>query len=102
MNQEAGIDAVLALNTIGDRLRIVGREGTPDIYDRGRSQLDFTFIKNFPNNFSVKVTAQNILNNRYIIASTNDRFPTSDGEEYIYSDFRTGATFGLSLAYTIR
>lgn len=102
VNQDAGIDAVLALNAIGDRLRIIGREGTPDIYDRGRSQLDFTFIKSFPNNFSIKVTAQNILNNRFIISSTNDRFPTSDGKEYIYSDFRTGATFGLSLAYTIR
>jgi len=102
VNQEAGIDAVLALNTIGDRLRIIGREGTPDIYDRGRSQLDFTFIKNFKNNFSVKVTAQNILNNRFVISSDNDRFPTSDGKEYIYSDFKAGTTFGLSLAYTIK
>lgn len=44
-DQEKGVDAVIALNSLGDRLNIIGREGTPDIFDRGRTQLDFSFSK---------------------------------------------------------
>lgn len=104
-NVETGIDATLSLNTIGDRLRIIGREGTPDIYDRGRSQLDFTFIKKFESGLQAKLAVQNILDNKYVVSSVyeqNENFPNADGEEYIYSSFRQGVNFNISLAYTFR
>jgi len=90
-----GWDAVLSLNAIGDRLNIIGREGTPDIYDRGRNQLDFSLIKKI-GDLNVKVTAKNLLNADYVVSS--DYL----GAEYIYSRFNRGITFGLGVSYTIR
>ena len=92
---DRGVDAVLALNTLGDRLNIIGREGTPDIFDRGRSQLDFSFIKKL-GNVDVKLTAQNLLDHRFLISS--DYL----GTEYVYSRFQRGITFGLGISYTVR
>ncbi len=95
INPDNGVDATLTLNTVGDRLSRVGQEGTPDQYELGRSQLDFTFIKKF-NNLNVKLTAQNILNARYALSS--EYFDT----DYLFYRFRRGVTFSLGLSYTIR
>lgn len=92
---DRGWDAVLALNSLGDRLNIIGREGTPDIYDRGRNQLDLSLIKKI-GDLNLKFTVQNILDSPYVISS--DYL----GAEYIYSRFQRGITFGMSAAYTIR
>jgi TonB-dependent receptor len=92
---EKDIDATLAFNYLGDRLHIIGREGTPDIYDREHSDLNFTFIKRF-GDLQVKVNVDNILNSPYTLSS--DYL----GEEYVYSKFKTGLTYGMSLNYTIK
>ena len=92
---DKGLDLVLALNTLGDRLNIIGREGTPDIYNRGRSQLDFSFIKKL-NGFELKLTAQNLLDSPYLISSDYQ------GTEYVYSRFNRGITFGMGVSYTIK
>jgi len=94
-NIDKGIDATLSLNSIGDRLEIIGREGNPDLYNRGRNQLDFSFIKKF-GNLNVKVTAQNLLDAKY------ERSSTYLGTDYVYSLFNRGRTFGLGLSYTIK
>ena len=96
-NLDKGIDATLSLNAIGDRLRIIGREGTPDIFDRGRNQLDFSFIKKF-GNLNIKVTARNLLNATYLQSSVFDR----TGEENVYLRFKRGITYGLGVSYTIK
>jgi TonB-dependent receptor len=90
-----GWDATLALNSLGDRLNIIGREGTPDIYDRGRNQLDFTLIKKI-GDLNLKLTAQNILDSPFVVSS--DYL----GREYVYSRFNRGITFGTGVSYTIR
>ncbi len=94
-NPDNGIDATLSLNTLGDRLSRIGQEGTPDQYDRGRSQLDFTFIKKF-NNVNLKFTAQNILNDPFVLSS--DYF----GQEYIYYRYKRGVFLNFGISYTIR
>ncbi|MEM6316521.1 MAG: TonB-dependent receptor [Bacteroidota bacterium] len=94
-NLDQGIDATLSINSIGDRLEIIGREGTPDLYNRGRSQLDFSFIKKF-GNLNVKVTARNLLDADF--RRSSDFFDN----EFIYSLFNRGRTFGLGLSYTIK
>lgn len=101
-NPETGLDATLALNSLGDRLRIIGRDITPDIFDRGRNQLDFSISKKF-GDLGLRFSAQNLLNDNFLISSTNNRLDGSgDGLDYTYSDFTTGVTFGLGVSYTIR
>lgn len=100
---ESGLDAVLALNSIADRLNIIGREGTPDIFDRGRTQLDFNLIKKF-GNLDVKFSVQNLLNDRFLVSSfaEEERFPNFTQRDYVYSRFKRGVTFGLGFSYRIR
>lgn len=92
---EKGVDAVLSLNSIGDRMKIIGREGTPDIYERGRSQLDFSFSKKI-NQVGLKFSVRNILNSDFVLSSTYK------GSEFLYYRFKTGVSFGIGLSYNIR
>ena len=89
------MEAILALNTVGDRLSIFGRDNTPDVYNRGRSQLDFTVSKKFQN-LDIQLSAENLLNAAYVLSSEYN------GREFIYEDFKRGVTFGISLNYTVK
>lgn len=101
-NPETGLDAVISLNAIGDRLKIIGRDITPDIYNRGRNQLDFSLSKKF-GDLAVRFSAKNLLNDNVLESSTNSRFDGSgDGLDYNYVNFQRGITFGLGVSYTIR
>jgi len=92
---DRGFEAVLSLNKIGDRLRVFGRDNTPDVFDRARTQLDFAISKTW-NDFQVRVTANNLLDSPYTLSSEYL------GQEYIYESFQRGVSFGLNLGYTIR
>ncbi len=94
-NVDKGLDASLSLNSTGDKLAIIGIEGTPDIYDRGRSQLDFTISKRFKD-LSLRLSAKNLLDSPYRQSSEYL------GEEYIYYEFQTGITYSVGVSYTIR
>ncbi len=93
---EQNIDAALSYNVFGERLVIVGQEGTPDIFEQSRPQLDFTISKKFKENLSVRLSAKNLLDPSYRLQSS---FLDND---YIYSDYNVGRTFSASLSYTIR
>ena len=95
IDPDHGIDASLALNVLGDRLNIIGREGTPDIYDRGRAQLDFSLAKTI-NQLTARISVRNILDNPYVISSEYL------GNEFIYSKYKQGISYSLGLSYTIR
>ena len=92
---ERGVDAVLSLNSIGDRMKIIGREGTPDIYERGRNQLDFSFSKKI-NDVTLKLSARNILNTDFVLSSDYK------GQEFLYYRYKTGITYGIGLSYNIK
>jgi len=95
-NIDKGLDAAISLNSTGDKLAIIGNQGNPDIYDRGRHQLDFTLSKRIGNNLSVRVAAKNLLNSAYRQSSE------FKGREFVYFDFKRGITYGLGVSYTIR
>lgn len=94
-NLDNGLDASLSLNATGDKLAIFGQEGTPDVYDRGRTQLDFAISKKF-SDLSVRFTAKNLLNSAF---KRSSEFKDRD---YLYYEYKRGITYGLSLSYTIK
>ena len=101
-NPETGLDAVLSFNALGDRLKIIGRDITPDIYSRGRNQLDLSISKKI-GDLGIRFSAKNLLNDHVVESSTNNRFDGSgDGLDYNYINYQSGLTFGLGLSYTIR
>jgi len=88
------LDAVLAYNYTADRLSNIGRNGTPDVYDRARHQLDFTLAKKF-NNLSLAFNIKNILNDDY--TKSMEFFDS----EFLYRSYKRGVSFGLSLSYNL-
>ncbi|MEZ4985492.1 MAG: TonB-dependent receptor [Saprospiraceae bacterium] len=95
INADRGWDATLSLNYVGDRMRTIGRESNPDLYDKGRVQLDFNLIKKI-NNFDFRFSVRNITNDRYVI------YGDFKDTRYIFSDFRYGVDFGFGVTYTFR
>lgn len=87
-------DAILAYNYFSNRLQSIGRPGTPDIFEQGRSQLDLSVSKNF-NNLKVSLRARNLINPDF------RSFSTFLDEEYDFTRYQRGRTFSLSLSYGI-
>ena len=69
-----------------------GVEGTPDIFERGRSQLDVSLAKKF-GRFQVKLRAINLVNPDYEI------FSEFKGQEYIYGRYKRGVTYSVGFSY---
>jgi len=95
-NVDKGLDAAVSLNTTGDKLAIIGNQGNPDVYDRGRSQLDFTLSKRFGRNINVRLAARNLLNSAYRQSSE------FKDNEFVYYEYKRGITYSLGVSYTIR
>ena len=93
---EKNIDAALSFNVFGRRLVVVGQEGTPDVYEQSRPQLDFTISKKLENGIALRLSARNLLDATY---QTSSEFK---GEDYIYSRYKLGRTFSVGFSYTIK
>lgn len=100
VNSELGLDAAVSYNVFGDRLAYVGREGTPDIYEKSRHSLDLSITKKFKNGISFGFTGTNLLDALYRTAS---KFTNSQGQtnEFVYAQYQLGRTLGFSLGYQI-
>ena len=88
---ERGWDAIVAYNYFDDRLQSIASIGAPDVFERGRAQLDLSLSKKI-NNFKVSLRARNLLNPAYEAFSTFDR-------EYIFQSYERGREFSLGISY---
>jgi len=91
-DRDAGWDAIVAFNYFGDRLFSTGVEGTPDIFERGRSQLDLSIAKKI-GRFQVRLRASNLLDPNY------ETYSEFKGTDYIYSRYKRGSTYSVGLSY---
>ncbi len=95
LNPKNGLDFVLSYNQLGDRLNLIGREGTPDIYNRGRSHLDVKVTKKF-GNLKLTFSFRNLLNSDYVLSSTYKN------KEFIYSKYKKGIESKVGVGITLR
>ncbi len=93
-NLENGLDITIAYNYIGDKLSIIGREGTPDYFERARNMLDVVASKRFEK-VTIGLSAKNLLNATWLISNE------FKGNEYVFDEFQRGVSFGLSLSYEL-
>lgn len=97
VDQETGLDAILAYNFFSDRLASAGVNGSPDIFEQGRSQLDFSISKRFGEQKRLKVSlrARNLINPEY------KTFAEFVGQEYTYTRYKRGREFSFGIGYTL-
>jgi outer membrane receptor protein involved in Fe transport len=86
-------------NIIGPRLFAVGTYGTPDIYEMPRNVIDLTVTKGIGRHFELKLSAQDILNQRVLLLQdSNENKKIDDRDEEIMS-FRRGTYFTAGIGY---
>lgn len=94
-NPEIGFNSSISYNEFGDRLSIVAEGATPDIYERGYGSLNFTANKKVFDNFELSLKASNLLDPEI------KQSQLFNGDEYLYSSYRTGRTFSLGIKYIL-
>ena len=94
-NFERGWDVNLGFNVSGEKLILVNKAATPDVYEQSFPMLDFNVSKQFKNGFNIKVSADNLLNPYF--EQTFD-FGSSTG---YFSRYKIGRTFSIGLSYML-
>lgn len=95
LNYESGTTVSLDYNSFGERLSKVSANITPDIFEQPLERLDINFSQKLFNQFSLKLSAKNILNSRY---KESYRYL---GNDYVYREYTTGVSFGFGIGYEI-
>jgi len=93
-NAEKGWDGILDYNYFDDRLASVGAVGTPDIFEKGRGQLDFSLSKKI-NGFKTTFRARNLLNPDF------RRYSDFKGQEYVFQNYKRGIEFSFGVYYSM-
>ena len=89
---DTGWDAILAFNYFGDRLQGIGAVGSPDVFERGRSQLDLSLSKKIQN-FTFAVRARNLINPAY------ETYSTYRDQEYLFQSYERGREVSFGISY---
>ncbi len=89
-NDDLGLTVAALANTFGERISAVGAFGLPDEEEQQRWTLDFSISKDVSENASIKLTAENLL---------DDKVEFKQGE-HTTREYKTGWAVGLS--YSVR
>lgn len=86
-----GTSASLILNAAGPRVSIASLT-TEDVYEHPPLSLDFTLAQKLGRAMTLKLSARNLLDGEY-------KRTYGEDSQLLYSSYRRGMTFGLSLTY---
>lgn len=89
-DNDNGTTATILYNEFGERIRLLGTDGEPDVYEQPFRQLDFVLIQNLFENFKVKVKATNLL----------DSFVDWKQGGYIIRQYKKGRSFSAAISYS--
>ncbi len=89
-----GLTASLFYNVSGRRLTAVGSVGAPDVYEEAFHLLNFSLSKKVYENISLKLSVNNILNDR------QEKIQEFKGTEYIYSSHTKGVSYSVGMKYS--
>lgn len=94
-NTKLGIRANIAYNVQGEKIILISKFATPDVYEQPFAKLDFNISKRLWNNVTLKFKLENLLDSEF------RQNYMLDGVEYIYRTYKPGRRFGVSLTYSI-
>ena len=98
-NPDKQIQYNVQWNVFGRRLFAVGTFGTGDLYEMPRNSLDATITKGFGKHWDVKVSAQDILNQRVLLQQdSNEDGTLSAGDQELLS-YRRGTYFSGAVGF---
>ncbi len=98
-NASLGTSIGVLYNVFGDRLSIVARGATPDIYEQSRHQLDIVVSQKMFGTVNLKFTAKNILDED--VSFVHQEYDGLQSNESVYSSYSRGVTYGIGVSYNI-
>jgi TonB-dependent receptor len=93
-NSKLNFSSSLAFNITGDKIIILNKSITPDIYEEGRPALNFNLAKGIGNRLSFEFSVDNILDSEYHAYYNFDNPAT-------YYQHTRGRTYSISFKYLI-
>ena len=94
-NYHSGSTVNVYYTVFGDRLLAVTQGATPDVFEKARGDLDVTITQDLSANFSLKITAKNLL------GADTRQIQTFKGHTYDYLSYSRSRLFSLGLSYII-
>ncbi|MGV3664817.1 MAG: TonB-dependent receptor domain-containing protein [Leptospira bouyouniensis] len=82
-------------NYFGDRIFVVGANGTPDAYERGVGLTDIVFSHKMDDKLDFKFAAKNVTDQRFKIYVKDELL----NEEKLFRSYREGVSFSMSASY---
>lgn len=92
---ERGWDVNLGFNVSGEKLILVNKAATPDVYEQPFPMLDFNISKQFKNGINIKIAAENLLN-----PSFEQTFDFGSSVGY-FRKYKIGKSFSIGLTYLL-
>jgi TonB-dependent receptor len=90
-----GLTTSFLYNVFGERYVVNGLDATPDIYEQPEHQLDFTMTMPLWTGVTVKIGAQNLLNER------TRWIHKYKGKEYVHQEFGKGRSISFGMSYSL-
>lgn len=101
-NSESGWLMSALYNRIGHRLAVIGNQFQQDLFENGRSILDVQVAKKLGKRSELKLNVNDILNQKSIFYyNYNDTYKYQKKDDDVFSSFRYGTVFTLSLSVGI-
>jgi len=94
-NDKIGLASNVGFNMSGQKLVVVTKGGTPNVYEHPSSNLNFNISKKIGEKFSLKFAIDNILD------SELRRTYTYADKEYVFQSYKSGRVFSFSFNYLI-
>ena len=98
-DNDRGLQCNVLYNVIGPRLFAVGTFGSPDIYEVPRNVIDVTATKNLGKRFELKLSVQDLLNQRVRLVQDSDESGKLDQADEEVMSFRRGQYVSAGIAY---
>jgi len=89
-----GVNANVNFSVSGKQISVITIGATPNVYQQARPKLGLNISKKI-NKFSVKLSADNLLNSKYLSSYSYK------GEDYVFSSYTKGRTFSFKVAYSL-
>jgi hypothetical protein len=101
LNNDNGITATVAANRVGQRIYLVGNVKEADIWENGRTVIDFQIAKTWESkNLELKLNVKDMLAQKSLFfEDTNNDKKYKKGEDYIRWNKSFGRIISLNLTY---
>lgn len=100
-DDKSGFSSTISVNRAGDRLSVGGTYILADLYEKGRTVVDFQLAKSFlKNKLEVKFNAKDLLAQDFAFYNDNDLSRTyTDGKDQYFFRYKAPKVFSFAVTY---